>query len=173
MENLNSIYTLFNDKLDQHEKAINEVNKQAADTIRKMVLDKNNYTEPLYDTDMDRVAAIFTNMVYIMERSENIMYINHCAIVSNVMDALFFKGDFELLDILRSSEPFSLLSDDTKNEIKAILSLIEIYDASQSLFFGNTLYQFSKTNELPPRETICSLNRKYEGLASQLQDNQN
>lgn len=164
MKNLKSIYTLFNDALDQYDKSINEVNKLAANSIRTIILDKSRYSEPITDQDIKKVDSIYTNMVQTMVQSENTLYVDHIAISSMVIDALFLKGDFELLDILRSSKPFCLLSDDAKAEIKAILNLFEIHNVSQSDFIGNKLYNYQVANNLPQREMTCSLTRKYKGL---------
>jgi hypothetical protein len=156
---------MFNDALDQQDKAMNEVNKLAASKIRDIILNPSSYSDMITVDDINTVDAIYTNMVATMEKSENTLYVNHIAITGMVVDALFLKGDFEMLDILRSSRPFCLMTDGAKDEIKAILNLFEIYDISQSDFLGNKLYRFYSSNGLQKRKMTCSLDRQYEGLA--------
>jgi hypothetical protein len=166
MENLKSIYIQFNDLLDSHEKGMNNLDRLASETIRKMITDKNSYTEMVTDDQMNMVEAIYTNMVNAMVKSENVTYIPYCSICGTILDALFFKGDFELLDLLRSSKPFNLLKPETKDEIMAILELFSMYDVNEATFFGNEFYQYYNKYNLPKRETIQSLSRKFKGIAA-------
>ncbi|MBK6664942.1 MAG: hypothetical protein IPG48_02000 [Saprospiraceae bacterium] len=165
MRNLKSIYSMFNDAMDQYDKAIHEVSKYAAGELRNIILEPLCDSPMITDDDINTVDAIYTNMVATMEKSENTLYVDHIAISGMVLDALFFKEDFELLDTLRSSRPFCFLTDAAKAEIKAILTLFEIHNVCQSDFVGNKLYRFRDDNNLPAREMTCSLTRQYKGLS--------
>ena len=164
MQNLKTIYAQFNEVLDAYDKAANEVNKASSECIKSIILNKDSYTPSLSDAEMTIVEQIYTNMVKAIEKGEKTLYVNHCAISGIVLDALFFKGDFELLDILRESEPFCLLSSTAKDEIKAILELFNIESVNQSNLICNDLFRFYTMYQLPNREPIQSLNRKYNGV---------